>query len=122
MLHGVKAQDYLAQLRECLTAIKTVNKTDVITMLSTFGSLKDISKASADDLNLLPGFGTNKAERVHALFHTPLRTRVSAPARPRRLCIQRGRGRAHRLCAWALGRLAATGLTGARVASKHAGI
>ena len=60
MLHGIKATDYLAQLRECLTSIRTVNKTDVITMLSTFGSLRDITSASADEFNLLPGFGAQK--------------------------------------------------------------
>ena len=73
MLMGIKAQDYLSQLRECMTSIKSVNKTDVVTLLSTFGNLKDTMEASSDELQLCPGFGSQKAARIQAVFHTPFK-------------------------------------------------
>lgn len=73
MLQGVKATDYLTQLRNSLTTVRSVNKTDVVTLLSTFGSLSDIMKASADELRMCPGFGEQKADRLHQIFNTPFK-------------------------------------------------
>eukprot|EP00039_Didymoeca_costata_P014986 m.247756 g.247756 ORF g.247756 m.247756 type:complete len:229 (+) comp16130_c0_seq9:1414-2100(+) len=81
MLQGIKSQDYLSQMKECLTSLKSVNKTDVITLMSTFGSLDDIMQAGADELQLCPGFGEQKAERLHKLFRTPFRDNKKMPSR-----------------------------------------
>lgn len=64
-------QDFMAKMTDCLTNIKSVNKTDVATLISTFGSLKDIAEASQEDLSFCPGFGPQKAKRVHDLFKEP---------------------------------------------------
>jgi DNA excision repair protein ERCC-1 len=77
MLMGIKSQDYLSQLRECMTSIKSVNKTDVVTLLSTFGTLKDTMDADVDELQLCPGFGAQKAERIRAVFHTPFKKKAT---------------------------------------------
>ena len=73
MLMGIKSQDYLSQLRECMTSIKSVNKTDVVTLLSTFGTLKDTMEATVDELQLCPGFGAQKAERIRTVLRTPFK-------------------------------------------------
>eukprot|EP00038_Savillea_parva_P003244 m.122704 g.122704 ORF g.122704 m.122704 type:complete len:382 (+) comp11118_c0_seq2:36-1181(+) len=75
MLQGAKAEDYLSQLRSALTTVKSVNKTDTVTLLTTFGSLKDMMQASADDLRMCPGFGEQKAQRLQAVFDQPFNTR-----------------------------------------------
>lgn len=64
-------QNFMAKMTECLTNIKSVNKTDVSTLISTFGSLKGIVEASQEDLSFCPGFGPQKAKRVHDLFKEP---------------------------------------------------
>ncbi|XP_075910585.1 DNA excision repair protein ERCC-1 isoform X3 [Petromyzon marinus] len=64
-------QDYLSRMTDCLTTIKSVNKTDVITLLNTFGSLANIMEASKEDLSLCPGLGPRKARSLSSVFHEP---------------------------------------------------
>ena len=58
-----------SKLIDALTSVKSVNKTDAVTLLSTFGSLENIVKASMEDLTLCPGFGPQKAQRLHKVLH-----------------------------------------------------
>ena len=53
---------------EALTSVKSVNRTDAVTLLGTFKTLSNIISASADDLALCPGFGPNKAQKLHKVF------------------------------------------------------
>ncbi len=50
---------------------RSVSKADARELLDTFGSLKKVSEASVDHLNLCSGFGFQKAKRVHEAFRTP---------------------------------------------------
>ncbi|KAG0302114.1 Excision repair cross-complementation group 1 [Dissophora globulifera] len=63
--------DYLSKLTDCLTQIQSVNKTDVVTLSSTFGSFKNIMDASVDELGVLPGFGERKVRRLLEAFDQP---------------------------------------------------
>ncbi|KAG0291372.1 ssDNA endonuclease and repair protein rad10 [Linnemannia gamsii] len=63
--------DYLSKLTDGLTQIPSINKTDIVTLSSTFGSLKNIMDASADELGLLPGFGERKVRRLLEAFDQP---------------------------------------------------
>ncbi|KAG9324675.1 hypothetical protein KVV02_000352 [Mortierella alpina] len=63
--------DYLSKLTDSLTQIQSINKTDVVTLSSTFGSLKNIMNASVDELGLLPGFGERKVMRLLEAFDQP---------------------------------------------------
>ncbi|KXJ26771.1 DNA excision repair protein ERCC-1 [Exaiptasia diaphana] len=60
-----------AMLQDCLTTVKGINKTDVLTLSSTFGTLAGITSASQDDLTFLPGFGEVKASRLQNILHEP---------------------------------------------------
>ncbi|XP_043850461.1 DNA excision repair protein ERCC-1 [Dromiciops gliroides] len=64
-------QDYVSRVTECLTTVKSVNKTDSQTLLATFGSLEQLAAASQDDLSLCPGFGPQKARRLFEVLHQP---------------------------------------------------
>ncbi|GAA5816175.1 hypothetical protein MFLAVUS_009701 [Mucor flavus] len=67
-----KVQDeYLAKMTDCLTSIKSVNKTDVLTLLSTFGSLKGVASAKAEAMAMCPGFGEQKVKRVLQVWKQP---------------------------------------------------
>ncbi|CAG8438492.1 14021_t:CDS:2 [Ambispora leptoticha] len=63
--------DYYAKLTQCLTQIRSVNKTDVLTLSSQFGSLKNIMSASTDELSTCPGIGDQKIKRLQEAFTQP---------------------------------------------------
>ena len=62
---------HLARVTDFLTAIKGINKTDVITLLTTFGTVRNILHASSEELLLLPGFGEQKVKRLYDAFRQP---------------------------------------------------
>ena len=54
-------------------SVKSVNRTDAVTLLGTFKTLSNIITASPDDLALCPGFGPNKAKKLHKVFSETFR-------------------------------------------------
>uniref|UniRef100_A0A8C5RCL4 DNA excision repair protein ERCC-1 n=1 Tax=Laticauda laticaudata TaxID=8630 RepID=A0A8C5RCL4_LATLA len=64
-------QDYLSRVTDCLTSVKSVNKTDTLSLLSTFGSLANVVQASKEELSLCPGVGPQKAKRLFDILHEP---------------------------------------------------
>ncbi|KAJ6625557.1 restriction endonuclease type II-like protein [Mycena sp. CBHHK59/15] len=60
-------------LRSALTSISKVNKTDVETLRTSFGSFANISRASSDQLQNLPGFGQVKVKNIKNAFNKPIR-------------------------------------------------
>lgn len=63
--------EYFAKITDCLTQIRSVNKTDVLTLLSTFGSLKQVAEAKTDALAMCPGFGEQKVKRLQQTWKQP---------------------------------------------------
>lgn len=57
------------QLISAFTSVRSVNKTDAMTLLSTFGSLEEVVKTPVGALALCPGFGMQKAQRLHKTLH-----------------------------------------------------
>ncbi|CAM9313930.1 unnamed protein product [Discosporangium mesarthrocarpum] len=64
--------DFLAKLQDCLGTVRSLNKSDVLTLASNFGSLKSICDASVEDLGSCPGLGDKKVARVYEALHSPL--------------------------------------------------
>ncbi|XP_076631758.1 DNA excision repair protein Ercc1 [Colletes latitarsis] len=54
-----------------LTTIRSVNKTDATTLLSTFGTLSELLKTKPNTLALCSGIGLQKAERIYNTLHEP---------------------------------------------------
>ncbi|PIL27463.1 hypothetical protein GSI_10612 [Ganoderma sinense ZZ0214-1] len=71
-------KDYHSVLRTALTSISKVNKTDVETLRTSFGSFAAISKASSEQLQNLPGFGQVKAKRIQDAFNKPFRNNTTS--------------------------------------------
>ncbi|CAI0391943.1 unnamed protein product [Linum tenue] len=65
------------QLQHALTSVRHVNKTDVVTLGSTFGSLSSVMDASMEDLARCPGIGERKVKRLYDTFHEPFKRTVS---------------------------------------------
>ncbi|XP_024534027.1 DNA excision repair protein ERCC-1 [Selaginella moellendorffii] len=66
-------QDYLSRLTSALTSVRHINKTDVVTLGSTFGSMASVMSASMEDLARCPGIGERKVKRLYDAFHEPFR-------------------------------------------------
>ena len=60
---------YLSIASELLTSVRSVNKTDVLTLLSTFGSVAAVMRASRAELEACPGFGDKKVARLWEALH-----------------------------------------------------
>ncbi|KAI9597632.1 restriction endonuclease type II-like protein [Syncephalis fuscata] len=66
---------YLAKLTKFLTGVKSITKTDVLTLVSHFNSVKRIIEATPEELSTLPGFGEQKVRRLCEAFSQPFITR-----------------------------------------------
>lgn len=64
-------KDYMSKVTECLTSVRSVNKTDAMTLLNTFHTMEGVLKATQEDLSFCPGFGPQKAKRAFDLFNEP---------------------------------------------------
>ncbi|XP_050886231.1 DNA excision repair protein ERCC-1 isoform X3 [Lathyrus oleraceus] len=53
--------------------VRHVNKTDVVTLGTNFGSLSNIMGASMEDLARCPGIGERKVKRLFDTFHEPFK-------------------------------------------------
>ncbi|KAJ6499980.1 restriction endonuclease type II-like protein [Mycena vitilis] len=71
-------KDYDSILRSALTSISKVNKTDVETLRTSFGSFANISRATADQLQNLPGFGQVKVKNIKNAFEKPIRNHATS--------------------------------------------
>ncbi|XP_030330903.1 DNA excision repair protein ERCC-1 isoform X2 [Strigops habroptila] len=71
MLRERLDQGFLPRMTDCLTSIRAVNRTDALSLLSTFGSLAALVAATKEDLSLCPGVGPQKAKRLFDVLHEP---------------------------------------------------
>jgi DNA excision repair protein ERCC-1 len=103
------AQDYVSQLAGALGTVRGVNKTDAVTLMTTFGCMKDIMGTRLSDLRLCPGFGETKAERLHRVFNQPFvpesikktkPNRFTATAAPTTTTVRRLKRRRPRIWIW----------------------
>ena len=61
--------DIVSRTSEILTTIRSVNKTDVKTLISTFGSMRSIVNTPLEKLKECPGLGDKKVKRLYEAFH-----------------------------------------------------
>ena len=70
--------EFLPKLTKVLTSVRSINKTDVATLLDTFGTLSNIINADEQHLMLCPGLGEKKVKRLYQAFHEPFIKKKSA--------------------------------------------
>lgn len=63
--------DEYQRVVNALTRIKSVNTTDAMTLLSNFGTLENLVKATEGKLNACPGLGAKKAQQLVKVFNEP---------------------------------------------------
>eukprot|EP00957_Ditylum_brightwellii_P133503 10177925-Ditylum_brightwellii.AAC.1 len=69
--------DYLEQASNVFTAVRSVNKTDVHTLLDQFGSVRDVVCSSVEEMSLCPGLGEKKVRRLWEAFRKPFSSLAS---------------------------------------------
>ena len=69
---------YFPQAIDFLTTIRSVNKTDVLTLLSHFGSIAGIMNATEKQIAECPGFGEKKVKRLYDALHEPFTSAKNA--------------------------------------------
>lgn len=67
----LKAHISHSQVINALTSIRSVNRTDAATLLSSFGSVRNIVRASKESIALCPGIGMQKAARLQLVLKQP---------------------------------------------------
>lgn len=63
--------EFLPKLTSVLTNVRSVNKTDVVTLMDVFGSFGGICRAGEQELVLCPGIGDKKVKRLHRALNEP---------------------------------------------------
>lgn len=63
--------NFVNSITDFLCQIKSINKTDASTLRQTYGSIKQLSMSSKDQLNFCPGLGPLKVNRLHSIFKIP---------------------------------------------------
>lgn len=74
-LKGKYDEEFNPRLLKVFSATKTMNKTDISTLLDVFGNLQGICGASEEQLLLCPGVGEKKARRLHKLLNFPIKSK-----------------------------------------------
>ena len=105
------ADDYGSRLAELFTRVRGVNRTDCVTLVSTFGSVRAAINASPAEVMLISGWGPQKVARLQRAVTDPFRV----GKRPGTAAAA-GRGRARATTSGSAGAAAAT--AGAAVAER----
>merc|ERR1740128_1436619 len=61
------------QISDALTSIKSINRTDALTLMSNFETLQRVFEATEEELSLCPGIGPLKAKRLFRVLHDSFR-------------------------------------------------
>jgi DNA excision repair protein ERCC-1 len=68
--------EFVPLLTSILTNVRSINRTDVVTLLEGFGNLRNICNASEHELMLCPGLGEKKVKRLYNVLHTPFKKKA----------------------------------------------
>jgi len=78
MIMGKSSADVHGRLVESLCSVRSVNKTDAAALLATFGTFENIVKASVEELSLIPGFGPQKANKLHKVLREDFKRQTNS--------------------------------------------
>lgn len=81
--------EFLPKMSKVLTNIRSINKTDVSTLLDVFGNFTNLCKASEDQLVLCPGIGEKKVKRLYHTLHEPFQKKQKITVHSHSLSINK---------------------------------
>lgn len=80
-IKGAQATSYADKLVEFVTVPRSVNKTDAVALVSTFGSLKAAINAEPETIGVIGGWGEKKVKAWTKAVEEPFRVKKSAKRR-----------------------------------------
>jgi DNA excision repair protein ERCC-1 len=69
--------EFLPQVTSVLKSVKSINRTDVMTLFEAFRHFEGICQAEEAQLLLCPGLGEKKVKRLYHALHTPFKRQRS---------------------------------------------
>lgn len=77
-IRGVESKGYAEKLVEFVTVPRSINKTDAVTLVSAFGSIRDAVNARPEEITVVGGWGEKKVRRWCGVVDEPFRARNAA--------------------------------------------
>jgi DNA excision repair protein ERCC-1 len=78
LIKGHQSADYVDRLVGFVTVPRGVNKTDAVSLVTNFGSVRTAVNAQPEDLSLIAGWGEKKVMRWHSAVREPFRSEKAA--------------------------------------------
>lgn len=77
-IKGVESKSYSEKLVDFITVPRSINKTDAVSLVSAFGSVRAAVNAGPEEISLVSGWGETKIKRWCSVVDEPFRARKAA--------------------------------------------
>jgi DNA excision repair protein ERCC-1 len=77
-IKGTESKGYAEKMVEFVTVPRSINKTDAVSLVSAFGSIKAAVNAMPEEIAVIGGWGEKKVRRWCAVVDEPFRARKAA--------------------------------------------
>lgn len=77
-IRGTESKGYAEKMVEFVTVPRSINKTDAVSLVSAFGSIKAAINARSEEIAVVGGWGEKKVRRWCAVVDEPFRARKAA--------------------------------------------
>jgi DNA excision repair protein ERCC-1 len=77
-IRGTESKGYAEKMVEFVTVPRSINKTDAVSLVSAFGSIKAAINARPEEIAVVGGWGEKKVRRWCAVVDEPFRARKAA--------------------------------------------
>lgn len=77
-IRGTESKGYADKMIDFVTVPRNINKTDAVSLVSAFGSIKAAINARPEEIGVIGGWGEKKVQRWCAVVDEPFRVRKAA--------------------------------------------
>ncbi|KAF8848006.1 DNA repair protein rad10 [Acephala macrosclerotiorum] len=77
-IRGTESKGYAEKMVDFVTVPRSINKTDAVSLVSAFGSIRNAVNARPEEIAVLGGWGEKKVKRWCAVVDEPFRVRKAA--------------------------------------------
>lgn len=77
-IQGHKSESYAEKMVDFITVPRGINKTDAVSLVSNFGSIRTAINAQQEEIAMVGGWGRTKVKRWHTVVREPFRVRKAA--------------------------------------------
>jgi DNA excision repair protein ERCC-1 len=77
-IRGTESKGYTDKMVDFMTVPRSINKTDAVSLVTAFGSIRAAVNARADEIGVIGGWGETKIRRWCAVVDEPFRARKAA--------------------------------------------